>query len=477
MPRRKKTPSVESLTKMTPLTKRTVKIMRDESYAWSHVVRHEWLSILTLIIGVGLLLFLWEPIPPKETGIAVGQQGTSDGIYGEKLAAFFAEHGVKLNITYTEGGKQPIDAMQREKSIHSAIVLGGLYRKNELNDKAYSLGSSQYEPLWLFYRGEHIANEQPLVHFAMTSGLAIGEPGSGSNAIVQEVVKSNRPEAIAAYKFLEWPYLKSVDALMKGEIQALAVVDGIESPIIQKLLATPNIYIANFPLAPAYVKRLPQLDLVSIPRGSFSSNPIFPVSDINMVSTTLSLVVEKNLHPALQLLYLMAMDHLGDSRDQFFSKQDEFPSYKDSNIPLAPIAKQYLTNGAPIALNYVGFRLASLSNRIWFFILSALAIVYPLYRLIPNFRSTLGDVKISDAVDMLHGLQIRFVRAETIEEFDIVMHDFIQFQNEVDALLPRISVSHYYQVVRPIEYVKKISQECRERICRAQNITQAKSGT
>jgi ABC-type antimicrobial peptide transport system permease subunit len=311
----------------------------------------------------------------------------------------------------------------------------------------------------------------------MTSGLAIGEPGSGSNAIVQEVVKSNRPEAIAAYKFLEWPYLKSVDALMKGEIQALAVVDGIESPIIQKLLATPNINIANFPLAPAYVKRLPQLDLVSIPRGSFSGNPIFPASDINMVSTTLSLVVEKNLHPALQLLFLMAMDHLGDSRDQFFSKQDEFPAYKDSNVPLAPIAKQYFTNGAPIALNYVGFRLASLSHRIWFFILSALAIVYPLYRLIPNFRSTLGDVKISDAQDMLYDLQNRFAQAETIEEFDIAMHDFIQFQKEVDALLPRISVSHYYQVVRPIEYVKKISQECHERICRTQNITQAKSET
>jgi hypothetical protein len=260
-----------------------------------------------------------------------------------------------------------------------------------------------------------------------------------------------------------------VDALIAGEIQALAVVDGFESPIIQKLLADPNIHIANFPLAPAYVKRLPLLDVVSIPRGSFKSDPISPATDINMVSTTLSLVVEKNLHPALQLLYLMAMDHLGDSRDQFFSKQDEFPAYKDSNVPLAPIAKQYFTNGAPVALNYVGFRLASLSDRIWFFILSALAIVYPLYRLIPNFRSTLGDIKISDAQDMLYDLQERFVRAETIEQFDVVMRDFIQFQQEVNALMPRISVSHYYQLARPTEYVKKVAAERREQLKQSVN--------
>jgi hypothetical protein len=474
---RKKTPPVESLAKLTPITKRTVKIMRDESYAWWHLLRHEWLPILSMIFGVSLLLFFWEPIPPNVTGIAVGRQGTSDGIYGEKLAAFFAENGVKLNITYTEGGKQPISAMEREKSIHSAIVLGGLYKKHELDHKALSLGSSQYEPLWLFYRGNIVTNEQPVVHFATTTGIAIGESGSGSNAIVQEVIKSNRPDVTASYKLLEWPYLKSVDALIAGEIQALAVVDGFESPIIQKLLADPNIHIANFPLAPAYVKRLPQLDLVSIPRGSFSSDPISPATDINMVSTTLSLVVEKNLHPALQLLFLMAMDHLGESRDQFFAKQDEFPSHKDSNVPLAPIAKKYFTNGAPVALSYVGFRLASLSDRIWFFILSALAIVYPLYRLIPNFRSTLGDIKISDAQDMLYDLQERFVRAETIEQFDVVMRDFIQFQQEVNALIPRISVSHYYQLARPTEYVKKVSQERREVISRSQNMTQAKSET
>ena len=459
MSRKKNPPTINSLATLQPITKRTAKVVRDETYAWSHVFRHEWLSILSLLIGVMLLVFFWEPIPPRVVGIAVGREGTSDGIYGEKLVAFFAKHGVKLNITYTEGGKQPISVMQREKSIQSAIILGGLYKKNELDSRAFSLGSSQYEPLWLFYRGDTITDEQPILHFATTTGLAIGEAGSGSNALVHSILTSSERSPKATYKLLERPYLDSVDALIAGEITALTAVDGIDSLVIKRLLADPNIKIATFPLAPAYVKRLPQLDLVSIPRGSFGDSPLFPPIDINMVSTSLTLIIEKKLHPALQLLFLMAIDSLGDARDQFFAKPDEFPSHKDANIALSPIAKQYFTKGPPDALNYVGFILASLIDRIWFFILSALAILYPLYRLIPNFRTTLSNIKISDAQDMVFALQERFAAAQTQTEFDAVMNDFKAFRDEVDHWIPRISISAYYQIVRPIDYVKARAAE------------------
>ena len=60
---------------------------------------------------------------------------------------------------------------------------------------------------------------------------------------------------------------------------------------------------------------------------------------------------------------------------------------------------------------------------------------------------------------MLYQIQTRFVDAKTIEEFNAAMSDFIHLQNEVDTWIPRISVSHYYQVVRSLEYVKKIAQE------------------
>lgn len=403
--------------------------MQYQAYFLRNKLKLSFVGLVSLVVLIWISFLLFKGTPPSAESSS---------------APLSTEPG---NIRYPAGDPR------------LSLVLGGLYKKHEIDDKVFSLGSSQYEPLWLFYRGDAIKEDQPVVHFATTSGIAIGEPGSGSNTLVYDILKSGRSNVTESYKLLEWPYLKSVEALLAGEIKALTAVDGIDSPVVKRLLADPAIRIANFPLAAAYVKRLPQLDVVSIPRGSFTSDPIFPPLDVNMVSTSLSLIVEKDLHPALQLLFVMAMDHIGDSRDQFFAKQDEFPSYKDSNIPLAPIAKRYFNQVPPAALTYVDFRLASLVNRIWFFILSALAILYPLYRLIPNFRSTLGQIKVSDAQDMLYQIQTRFVDAKTIEEFNAAMSDFIHLQNEVDTWIPRISVSHYYQVVRSLEYVKKIAQE------------------
>jgi TRAP-type uncharacterized transport system substrate-binding protein len=448
---------VETLAKPKPLTTRTAKLLRDEGHAWYHVLRYDWIYLLTLVLGVTILIVFWQPFPPKTLGIAVGREGTSDGIYGEKLVAFFAEHGVKLNVTYTGGGKQPIAAMQRESSIQSALVLGGLHKKHEL-DNFWSLGSSQYEPLWVFYRADSYTGDEPTVHFAST-GIAIGEPNSGSNTMIHEILASGRKDTNVKVNFFEWPYLKSVDALLAGDINAIAAVDGIESPIIKKLIADPNIKIANFPFAPAFAKRLPHLDLVSIPRGSFMTAPAYPAIDINMVATSLTLVVEKDLHPALQLLFLMAIDHLGDSRDQFFAKPDEFPSYKDNTVPLAPLAKQYLSNGPPTSVQHLPFWAASFVDRIWFFILGSLAIIYPLYRMIPNYRTTLGQLKVNDAYDMLHATQLRFVQAQTQEEFDHVMEDFLQLQREIEDWIPRLNIPAYYALVRPIELIRKVALE------------------
>ncbi|MEI7570942.1 MAG: hypothetical protein WCJ34_16030 [Alcaligenaceae bacterium] len=455
--KKKQRPIVATLAKPIPLTKRTAKLLRDEGHAWNHVLRYEWIYLLMFAIAAVVFIFFWQPLPPQTLGIAVGREGTSDGMYGEKLVSFFAEHGVKLNLTYTEGGKQPILAMQREDSIQSALVLGGLHKKHEI-DYVWSLGSSQYEPLWLFYRGDTYLGDEPIFHFVKT-GLAIGQPNSGSNTIVRQILATRRDDVGGTVHLLEDAYLKSVDALLAGDINALATVDGIDSPIIKRLLADPNIKIANFPFAPAYVKYLPQLDLVSIPRGSFTISPTYPATDINMVATSLTLVVQNDLHPALQLLFLMAIDHLGDSRDQFFARPDEFPSYKDSNIPIAPLAKHYLANGAPHSVQYFPFWAASLFDRVWFFILGSLAVLYPLYRLIPNYRKTLSQLKVNDAFDMLHAIQLRFAQAQSQEEFDLIMEDFLQLQRGIEEWIPRLSIPAYYSLLRPIENIKKVAIE------------------
>jgi len=81
--KQKQKPTVETLAKSKPLAKRTAKLLREEGHAWYHVLRYDWIYLLTLAIGVSILVFFWAPLPPKTLGIAVGREGTSDGVYAE----------------------------------------------------------------------------------------------------------------------------------------------------------------------------------------------------------------------------------------------------------------------------------------------------------------------------------------------------------------------------------------------------------
>ena len=63
--KKKQIPIVESLAKSKPLTKRTVKLLREEGHAWYHVLRYEWIYLLTLAIGATLLIFFGNPYPQK----------------------------------------------------------------------------------------------------------------------------------------------------------------------------------------------------------------------------------------------------------------------------------------------------------------------------------------------------------------------------------------------------------------------------
>jgi hypothetical protein len=107
--------------------------------------------------------------------------------------------------------------------------------------------------------------------------------------------------------------------------------------------------------------------------------------------------------------------------------------------------------------NPLPFWAASFIDRIWFFVLGSLAIIYPLYQLIPNYRTTLGQLKVNDAYDMLHATQQRFAQAQTQEEFDQVMQDFLQLQHEIEDWIPKLNIPAYYALRRPIEQIKKVA--------------------
>ena len=161
---------------------------------------------------------------------------------------------------------------------------------------------------------------------------------------------------------------------------------------------------------------MPYLEMVTIPRGSLNLVKLDPPNDIHMIASTVTLLVEKTMHPALQLLFLQATDAISDDSDTFFGRPDQFPAYIDKSIPLSPVAERYFARGAPWLSGYLPFWLVNYIDRMWLLVLGLFAIVLPLFRLVPNYRLFRSRQLISDVYDEIKVIEERMYVATSVEE-------------------------------------------------------------
>lgn len=390
--------------------------LREEHLAWRIMFREEWVSLLVLVIGVVLLIFFTRPLPPRSVTLAVGQPGSTYEQLGKRYQAYFAQEGITLELVNTAGSRESvIEADNAGSPINAGFLLGGIARKGDFPHLA-SLGSVQYVPLWFFYRGPQFAGADAVSYFK-GKPIAIGREGSGTELLLTRILAMRGIQLEKdAKNFQRLSHAEAVAQLLKGKIEAMAIVDGIDSPTIQNLLTHPEIHIFDFAYADAYVKRMPYLEMVMIPRGSLNLVKLDPPNDIHMIASTITLLVEKSLHPALQLLFLEATDAISEEAEPFFGRNEQFPAYIDKSIPLSPVAERYFDKGAPWLTGYVPFWVVNYVDRMWLLVLGLFAIVLPLFRLVPNYRLFRSRQLISDAYEELKVIEERMYAATSIEQ-------------------------------------------------------------
>ena len=429
-----------------------------EMKAWRVLVRNEWPLVVMFVVGLVILVNQVKPFPPSEISILVGQQGSSYEALANRFADYFKEHGIKLNALYTEGTQDNLKSLIAQPNINIALTLAGSTEKGAYPE-LMTLGSVQYEPLWLFYTGPVYKGDDPFAHFS-AGRVAIGAPGSGTQHLLREMLKLRGITLEQQKNFREFSHRQAAQALLDGELDAMVIVDGFTSPTIQHLLAAEGVHIYSFALAPAYIKQLPYLDVVTIPRGSLNLEQIYPPEDVKMVSSSLTLLIDQGLHPALQLLFLMAADKFGDARDQFFARPDEFPAYKDQALPLSPVAKQYFDEGPPVSLRYVPFWAASFLNRMWLLVLGVVAVGYPLFRLTPNYRHTNSRIQIASAYEDVRKLEQAARTATRQDQIDHIMSELTNLETEIDEIpVPTDTMSHYYSLWSALNIVQKYTKD------------------
>ena len=407
------------------------KFLPKELKGYARTIKFFGVLGLLAFVGVIALAIYINPIPPKTIYIATGQEGSSYKIISQKFQEVFKSKGLDLEFVSTSGLGEGLVGLDSDTSEVSASFLTAGVASAKQYPNLVSLGSVQYAPIWMFYKGDIIKTNDPFEYFS-NKKIAIGSSGNNTNKIFRKLYELNQKTSPDASNFYELPSKVAADEFLAGKLDAVFIVDSYQSETVQRILADKNTKIMNFQLADAYLKKLPFLQKLTIPKGSIKLDTVYPSEDITILSSTTTLLVEKAMHPAIQWAYLLSAEEVGQNTTRFFEKPGYFPQKLDQNFPLSPIAKRFYEKGAPAIFSYLPFWLACLLENIWAFLLAFIVIIYPLYKLLTEVRHFPSEHLMNDMFINLRELDEATSKATTPEELKQILEALTAYQLEIN---------------------------------------------
>ena len=417
-----------------------------------HFIREAWPMLLLLLVALGVAIWFAKPAPPRHVLMGTGSVGGSYEALAKQYVAFFAKNGVTLELVATAGAEENIQRLRNHKDrLQAALVQGGLVHLKDAKE-LLSLGSIGYEPIWFFYRSDKFPNGTHITEEFLTHPMAIGERGSGTFNQARHILEAN--DLVGNTNLKAIPNAEGVAAFKRGEVSSILLVDGINSDNVRELLEDPNARLVNFNRAPAYTRLMPFFHHLVIPEGALGLSRNFPDQDINLIATTTNLFVDKDMHPAIQLLFMQASSAIVGHRT-FFSRYHEFPAFKESIVPESEVAKRFFQKGPPFLMEYLPFWLAEFLDRMFFLMLPLFAFAYPILRTMPGYRLA----RVNSRINEVYG-ELKFLEQDLINSYDPTQHaqyaarlDQIE-QKALSLKVPTSVVSEYYSLRGSIDYVR-----------------------
>lgn len=360
------------------------------------------LAVIAVFAAIIAAILIANPPPPKTVTIATSAAGGTYGTYGERYKAFFAQRGIDLILMPTKGGQENADLLLDPNSpVDIAFIQGGLIDPAKA-DNLQTLGSIGYEPIWFFYRGAD--KNGGLQKFSDFSGhkVAIGAIGSGTHTEAMHMLALNGLDT--SPNLVSMPTSDAVAAIERGDIDAIFLIQGLRSGNVQRLLNNPDLHLANFIRAETYAQNIPYLERLTIPMGGLDLKRNFPAEDTQLVATTTELLTKKNLHPAIQMLFMQAAQEINGKED-FFTKRGEFPAFHGTGLHESEQAALYYQKGLPFLMNHLPFWLAEFIHRTIFFLLPILVIAFPVIKYLPEFWENRMRDRINNVYAQLEKLE------------------------------------------------------------------------
>lgn len=334
---------------------------------------------LGFAVAVGWAAFaILKPTPPRSVSMAVGPDDELGPILGQRYRTILARDGIDLKLVSTAGAVASAALLRNSKSgVAIAILPSGLTNDKE-SPELVSLGTLFYEPLWLFYRGQSGEHGSGLKNMR----IAVGPEGSGSRTLTLEFFARAGIIDQAPDKLLPLTPSESVAKLLSGEIDAVSLLAGWDSPGVQRLLVAPGVKLFSAGRPDAWVALYPFLNKLILPAGVANMAEDIPPNDVVLLAPKASLIVRRDLHPAVQCLLMEAAAEV-HAEPGVFRKSGEFPAPEAIDLPLSKEARQFYKSGPPFLQRHLPYWLAVFIQQLLVLAIPVLGILYPLLRYAP----------------------------------------------------------------------------------------------
>ncbi len=368
----------------------------------TRAIRHTVLSVrdllatagLFVVLAIALLVFaywLLDPTPPRRLVMATGSERGAYAEFGTQYAKVLAREGIKVELRNTQGSVDNLALLRNPDSgVDVAFVQGGVETPQDnddsINEGLMSLGSLFHEPVWLFYREDsarRLLKAPTLSRVSQLTGWRINgdTEGSGVRAMVNQLLEVNAVDP-RSLTLLGESTTPAVVSFLEGRTDAIVFVSAPESLMVQMLLRTPGVKLFDFAQAEAYSRRFAFLSPVTLPRGIVDLANDRPPQDVRLVAPTAMMVAREGTHPALVQLLVQAAAQIHGGAGWFGHKGD-FPNTRNTSLPVAGEAARFYRDGLPWLQRYMPFWVANLVGRMWVVLISIIAVLIPLSRIVP----------------------------------------------------------------------------------------------
>ncbi len=340
------------------------------------------LTVALTVAAVWVALALFNPTPPRTVRMAMDLGGLS-GELGKRYQEMLARDGVELQLVPSAGAVESIARLRgSDPGISVAIIPSGITNREQSPDLV-SLGTLGYEPLWVFFRSDVVVGKGHARAALAGKRVSIGPEGSAEHALSLEfLARVGVIDQGSGTTLLSLTPQEASDKLLRGDIDVAIVLDPFDSPLVRKLLAADNVALANIARADAFVALYPFLSKVVLPAGVGDMANNRPPTDVALVAPKASLIVRRDLHPAIQYLLLEAASKI-HSGPGVFRKEGQFPGAESIDLPLSDQAAQFYKTGRPFLQRHLPFWLAVLAQQLLVVLIPVVAVLYPMLRFVP----------------------------------------------------------------------------------------------